>query len=83
MRRPNDTVADREFLTTDPDLLVPAGAWKSVESVNKFGWSVDGVQNTATDIWDRADAAVTGKRAIQGPFPAGKHRSVRGSLQNP
>lgn len=59
MRTPNDTVADREFLISDPMMTIPAGAWDGVTSVNKFGVATSGIQATTTDIWDRADATPT------------------------
>lgn len=59
IRVPADNLADREFLTVDTDLAIAAGAWNGVTKVNKFGYAPDGVQTTATDIWDRADAATT------------------------
>lgn len=40
-------------------LEVARGNISGMSSVNKFGRSPDGIQTTATDIWDRADAAAT------------------------
>lgn len=48
----------RQF-TTDPMLEIARGNISGQSSVNKFGAAIDGVQTTATDIWDRADSAAT------------------------
>jgi hypothetical protein len=48
----------RQF-TRDYALEVPRGNIAGVAGVNKFGRAEDGIQTTATDIWDRADAAAT------------------------
>jgi len=45
--------------TTDFALQVARGQVSGITSVNKFGASPDGIQTTLTDIWSRADAAVT------------------------
>lgn len=45
--------------TTDMMLELAKGAIVGHNSVNKFGRAVVGIQTTATDIWDRADAAAT------------------------
>ncbi len=43
----------------DPALEIARGNVSGQSSVNKYGRATDGVQTTATDIWDRADAAAT------------------------
>ena len=45
--------------TKDHSLEVARGAVAGYTSVNKFGEAPAGVQTSATDIWDRADAAPT------------------------
>ena len=42
---------------TDYNHEVDAGRVDGTSSVRKFGRAPSGVQQTATDIWDRADAA--------------------------
>jgi hypothetical protein len=44
---------------TDPYLEISQGKLTGVNSENKFGRAVDGIQTSLTDIWDRADAAAT------------------------
>ena len=48
----------RQF-TRNFDLEVAKGNISGHSAVNKYGRATDGVQVTATDIWDRADAAAT------------------------
>ena len=45
--------------TRDFALEVAKGNIPGHSAVNKFGRAPDGIQTTATDIWDRADAAAT------------------------
>ena len=47
------------ILTRNFDLEVAKGNVAGHFAVNKYGRATDGVQVTATDIWDRADAAAT------------------------
>lgn len=47
------------FGSTEYALQVARGLVSGVTSVNKFGAAPDGVQTSATDIWSRANAAVT------------------------
>ena len=46
-------------LERDIFLSIPSGRVPYSKSVNKFGRAVAGVQTSATDIWDRADASAT------------------------
>ena len=46
-------------LERDIFLSIPSGRVPYASSVNKYGYAPQGVQTTATDIWDRADAAAT------------------------
>jgi hypothetical protein len=48
-----------ELRKTDFALEVAKGNIPGHTSVNKYGHAKDGLQTTATDIWDRADAAAT------------------------
>lgn len=41
------------------ELEVPRGRVPGMRSVNKYGRAIDGIQVTATDIWDLANAAAT------------------------
>jgi hypothetical protein len=43
----------------DPLLHAARGLVTGIKHVNKYGRALDGVQTTATDIWDRADIAAT------------------------
>ena len=43
----------------DQRLQVPRGNYSNISELNKFGRAPTGVQTTATDIWDRADATPT------------------------
>lgn len=45
--------------TTDFGLQAARGLIGGVSTVNKFGAAPDGIQTTPTDVWSRADAAVT------------------------
>ncbi len=45
--------------TTDFMLEVAKGTVPDHMAVNKFGRATNGLQTTATDVWDRADAAAT------------------------
>ena len=47
------------ILENDLNLLIPAKRAPSLSSVNKYGYSPDGVQAIGSDIWDRADATPT------------------------
>ena len=46
-------------LVTDPSMDIAAGRIPGKSAVNKFGRAPSGIQTTATDIWDRSDAAAT------------------------
>lgn len=43
----------------DLNLEIAAGTYANYSSVNKFGRAPTGLQTTATDVWDRADATPT------------------------
>jgi hypothetical protein len=58
-RRIEKLMADLELPMSDFLLAVAAGNVANHSSVNKFGRAPSGVQTTATDIWDRADATPT------------------------
>jgi hypothetical protein len=46
-------------IVLDDNLEIARGNITGISKVNKYGLASDGVQVTATDIWDRADAAAT------------------------
>jgi len=48
-----------QTIGSDYPLSVARGLVTGVTSVNKFGSSPEGIQTTVTDIWSRANAAVT------------------------
>jgi len=45
--------------STDPLIDISSGRISGFATVNRFGHAPDGMQTTATDIWDRADSAAT------------------------
>ncbi len=45
--------------TIDYDMEVAAGRVSGEGAINKFGRAPSGIQTTATDVWDRADATPT------------------------
>ena len=52
-------VKSRQAVSPEYGGEVSRGAYTGHKTVNKFGRAPSGVQTTATDIWDRADAAAT------------------------
>lgn len=55
----DETFINNPLPVTDFNFEVAQGNNAAVTGVNKFGVAINGVQATATDIWDRADASAT------------------------
>lgn len=53
------TNGEWQLMAGDFGLEAARGNISGVTTVNKFGASPDGIQTTPTDVWSRADAAVT------------------------
>jgi len=53
------THSSGRVMVTDPSMDISDGIVPGKSTVNKFGRAPSGVQTTATDIWDRSDAAAT------------------------
>jgi hypothetical protein len=70
----------RQF-ARDYALEVPAGRVANMTGVNKYARAEDGIQTTATDIWDRADAAAT-QQIWTAPTTARLHDITSTSIQD-